>query len=249
MKKLIRVFGILTVVVMFNACEKDEIMSFEGAPALNFSSVDIYVPVYEEEYSFLTNPENEHIHEIQVQIMGNEVDHERAFEVKIINDSLTTATENQYEILKGVVPAGDFTGTLYIKLFNSPELDDKSVSLHVKIVDSQEFQSGNVESDEFVISWTNKVVVPSWTWYRHFFTRVPSTAAYRIIVQTTGLVELTRADLRTYGIPGLTALGTKFGDYVMEYNLAHPDNPLRHDDGPSAGELIVPLYYTHSKYD
>lgn len=247
MKKLIRFFGILIALVIFNACEKDEIMSYEGEPALNFTSVDISDPVYEKEYSFLTNPETEYIYEVKVQIMGNTVDHDRSFEVEVINDSLTTASPEQYEILEGIVPAGEFTGTLYIRLKRSPELDNKSVSVHLKIVDSPDFQSGNAASDEFVLSWTNKVVIPDWRWYRYFFTRVPSTAAYRIIVQTTGLEEITSADLRTYGIPGLTALGTKFGDYVMDYNEEHPDNPLRHDDGPNAGELIVPLYYT--QYD
>ena len=249
MKKLIRFLGMLVSVVIFNSCEKDEIMSFEGEPAVNFSSVDIYDPVYEEEYSFLTNPEDEHIHEIQVQIMGDAVDHDRTFEVEVINDSLTTANEDQYEILEGTIPAGEFTGTLYIKLFNSPELADKSVSLHLKIIDSQDFQSGNVESDEFVISWTNQVVVPDWRWYRYFFTRVPSTAAYRAIVESTGLVDFTISDYLSLGTAGATAMGTKFGDYVMEYNLQHPNDPLRHDDGPSEGELIEPLYYTHSKYD
>lgn len=249
MKKLIRFFGLMISMVIFNACEIDEIMSFQGAPAINFSSVDSYDPVYEEEYSFLVNPENEHIHEIPVQIMGDAAADDRKFEVEIINDSLTTATEDQYEILEGIIPAGEFTGTLFIKLFNSPELDEKSVSLHLKIVDSPEFQSGNVESDEFVISWTNKVVVPDWRWYRYFFTRVPSTSAYRAIVESTGLVELTTRDYFALGQTGATALGTQFGDYVMEYNLQHPDNPLRHDDGPNEGELIVPLYYTHSKYD
>lgn len=247
MKKLIRFFGILIAVVIFSACEKDEIMSFQGEPALNFSSVDISDPVYEEEYSFLTNPEDEHIHEVQVQIMGDAVDHDRTFEVEVINDSLTTATPEQYEILEGIVPAGEFTGTLFIKLFKSPELDDKSVFLHLKIVGSPDFQSGNVGSDEFVLGWTNKVVIPDWRWYSFFFTRVPSTAAYRKIVEITGLEEITNADQRMLGVPGLTALGTQFGDYVMDYNEQHPDNPLRHDDGPNAGELIVPLYYT--QYD
>lgn len=249
MKTLIRFSVIIITVIGLQACEKDELTSFEAAPAVNFSSVDIYDPVYEEEYSFLTNPEEEHIHEIQVQIMGDASDQDREFNVEVINDSLTTATEDQYEILEGVVPAGEFTGTLYIKLFKSPELDNETVSLHLKLVDSPDFQSGNVESDEFVIAWTNKVVIPDWRWYRFFFVRVPSTAAYRAIVESTGLVELPTSAYFQLGQAGATALGTQFGDYVKEYNLQNPDNPLRHDDGVNAGELIEPLYYTRSKYD
>ncbi len=249
MKILNRILVLLAVMLVFTACEKDEPLAYKSAAALNFSPVENSDQAYKATYSFLGNPDQSHIYEIGVQIMGDSANHDRNFQVKVIHDSLTTATENQYKILQGVVPAGQFAGTLSVELFKSPALDSTTVSIHLQIVDAKDFMSGNKESDELVLSWTNKVVVPNWRWYSFFFTKYPSTAAYRAVVASTGLIEFTISDYLAIGPTGAQALGTKFGDYVMEYNKQHPNNPLRHDDGPKAGELIVPLYYTHSKYD
>jgi hypothetical protein len=116
-------------------------------------------------------------------------------------------------------------------------------------VDSADFEVGTVEANQFVLKWTDQVIVPAWTFYRFFFTSQPSTAAYRAIVESTGITQFTIQDYLAVGPAGAEALGRVFGDYVKEHNLQNPDNPLRHDDGPLEGELIEPIYYTQSKYD
>lgn len=228
--------------LMFTACDQEENGSFEALPAVNF--VDDAA-----EYSFLGNPEEFHLHEAEVRIIGEAVDYDRHFEVEVVQDEFTTASTAQYEILEGVVPAGEYSGKLSIRLLKSPELDNKKVSLHLKLVASEDFKTGNIETDDYVVAWTNQVVVPAWRWYSFFFTRTASTAAYRAVVESTGLVKFEISDYLALGPVGAEALGTKFGDYVKQYNLDHPGAPLLHDDGPGAGTPIVPLYYTRSKYD
>src|SRR5690606_27122277 len=114
---------------------------------------------------------------------------------------------------------------------------------HLRLVDSPDFKQGNTESIDYTFKWTNKVVVPSWSYFRYFFCATGSTTAYLAIVESTGLTSFTAADFREIGQTGGEALGRKFGDYVKQYNLEHPDEPLVHDDGAAAGEEIVPLYY------
>ncbi len=242
MKKL-KYIGLLflTMAVTFS-CEKEEIMSFQADDAVNFQDESIT-------YSFLTNPEEEYIQEIEVRIMGVAKDYDRYFEVEIIDDELTTAQADQFEIIGGVVKANEYTGTLSIKVYNSSELADEEISLHLRLSDSQDFKKGNIESSEFLLTWTDKVVVPNWRWYSYFFTRVPSTEAYRAVVASTGLVQFEISDYLALGPTGAEAMGTQFGDYVKQWNKDNPDNPLRHDDGPLAGELIEPIYYTKSKFD
>ena len=243
MKKLTLIpYLALSLMLVFASCDKQAIAPFMAEPAVNFTSKST-------EYSFLTNPGDDHVQEIEVHIVGNTTDYERKFNVQVINDSLTTARPDQYEIIGGVVKPGQFKGKLSIRLFKSPELDKDKVSLHLKLVDSGDFKKGNIEMNDFTIAWTNKVIVPAWTYYRFFFTATASTAAYRAIVESTGVTVFALKDYQAVGPVGAEALGTKFGDYVMQWNKDNPDNPLLHDDGTKAGEKIVPIYYTRSKFE
>lgn len=233
----------LLVLVILAGCKKDEIGSFNADAAVNFT-------VLSTQYSFIQNASGAHIQEIPVEIIGNAADKDRKFKVEVVKDSITTAGENQYQIMEGLVKAGEFTGTLSIKLLNSPVLATSTAGLKLKLIDSEDFKAGNLESNTAVVYWTDKILVPSWSYFRYFFTSVASTSAYRIIVQTTGLTTLTATQYsREIGAAGVQALATQFGDYVKQWNIDHPNDKLKHDDGTKAGQEIVPLYYTHSKFD
>ena len=233
----------LGMLILFTACEKEEIMTYDvQRSALDFIGSGT-------EYTFLGNPDDEYIMEIDVRIVGDTANYDRNFNVAII-DTLTTAQPDQYEIIGGVVKAGEFEGKLSVKLFNSEMLKDTTLNIGFKIVDSEDFLSGNIEKNDFVLGFTDKVVVPSWRFIRFFFCATQSTECYRIFVLTTGLTEFGIKEYIASGGPtGARALGTKFGDYIKEWNKNNPDNQLRHDDGDKAGELIIPKYYTRSKYD
>ena len=234
--------NIIVYLLCCSSCHKDELTSFKSNDAINFTSENFT-------YSFLGNNTGEYIQEIPVRVIGNAKDYDRYFQIEVLNDSLTTASNNQYDVLEGIVKAGEFKGKLYVKIFNSDELNEESVGIHMKISNSDDFTKGNIESSYFNLVWTNKVVVPNWRYYSFFFTRVASTSAYRAVVASTGLTTFTLQDYRALGPTGAQALGTQFGDYVKQWNLDNPDNPLRHDDGTQAGELIEPLYYTKSLFD
>ncbi len=233
---------LLGAVLIFSACKKDEISSFTAAEAVNFTTTLV-------EYSFLGNPETEYIQTVPVRIIGQPSDHDRKFKVEVVNDSITTATSDQYRIIEGLVKAGEYTGELKVALLNSAVLNTKKVALKLKLSDSESFKAGNVENSEFVINWTNQILVPNWSYYRYFFTSAASTNAYRIIVQVTGIKSLTAAQFRALGQIALETQGTKFGDYVKQWNKDHPNDRLKHDSGTLIGQDIVPLYYTKSKFD
>ena len=240
--KLIPFCMLLGVLFVLSACEEEEIMTYDASKAaVNFSGSSFG-------YSFLTNPNNEHVQEVEVNIVGDTVSYDRNFNVEIV-DSMTTASVNQYEVLEGTVKAGGFDGTLSVKLYNSEELADTTVTVGFKLVDSEDFEVGTIENSQFKLSFTDDVVVPAWSYMRYFFCSTSSTSCYRIFVQVTGLTQFTITEYKQYGAAGTSALATKFGDYIKQWNLEHPDNHLKHDDGTKAGEDIIPLYYTHSKYD
>lgn len=238
--KLLLLAGIV-LSFFVSSCEEEDIKGFEADAAVNFSQKT-------QTFSFLGTDGDSKIIEIPVQIIGNATDYDRTFNVEVIADS-SNAEPGSYEILGGTVKAGEFEGNLLVEVYNSPELADTEASIFMALDDSDDFKAGNKESLYYELTWTDKVVVPSWSYYRYFFTSVASTQAYRAIVESTGLLTFSLADYRNYGPIGAEALGVKFGDYVKQYNLDNPDNPMLHDDGAQAGQPIVPLYYTKSKYD
>lgn len=235
----------LALALAFTSCSKKDISGFSANAGVNF--IDTNEVAYE--YSFLGNPEPDHIYELPVNIVGNAVDHDRKFTAEVVKDSATTAPDNLYEIIGGYVKAGVFRGYLQVKLKNAPQLATSKVSLRVRLTAGGDFAAGNKDKSTFIVRWTEQVVVPSWSFFRYYFTTAGSTQAYKLIVQTTGLKTLTNAEHRALTATAVQAMGTVFGDYVKQWNLDHPDNHLKHDDGTLAGQEIVPIYYTRSKYD
>ncbi|MFY0715336.1 DUF4843 domain-containing protein [Seonamhaeicola sp. NFXS20] len=226
---ILAIFGLLIV-----SCDKDEINEFQAESAINFVNDSI-------QYSFITEPADEYILEVPVAIIGDTVSYDRTFTAKIIDDELTTAPTELYELLEGTVPAGSFTGSLSVKLKKDPILETSSVAIHIGIEPSSDFIEGNYDTNSVKLIWTNKIVIPAWTYFRYFFTRYSSTAAYRAFIASTGMVSFTLNDYRALGPTGAQAMGKAFGDYVRQYEIDN-GTPLLHDDGDHAGEEIIPIY-------
>lgn len=231
----IKVLMILGVAVFIASCEKEDPTAFTADASLNFSKDSL-------NYSFLGNNTGEYIAEIPVHITGQSVNYDRSFSLEVVEGTDTNASADLYEILGGIIPANDFKGSLKIKVLNSEELDTEVASLKIRLTDSEDFDVRNNANREYLLKWTNKIVVPNWQWFKYFFTRYSSTRAYKIYVEVTGLTNFTLDDYRALGPTGAQALGKAYGDYIREYNSEHPDALLTHDDGDHAGEEIIPVY-------
>ncbi|RXG31471.1 DUF4843 domain-containing protein [Leeuwenhoekiella palythoae] len=233
--KIFKLIFSLVFIIVLSSCEKDELTGFSTAPAINFINDST-------QYSFIQEPADEHIVEIPVFVTGDSTSYDRFFNVEVLNDPETTASESQYEIVEGIIPSGSFSGNLKVEVRKSPALDESSVAIKLLIVSSDDFVAGAEESNQTKLIWTNKIVIPAWTYFRYFFTAYPSSRAYRIFIEVTGMTTFSLADYREVGPTGAQALGRAYGDYIRAYNAEHPGEPLVHDDGPNAGEEILPVY-------
>jgi hypothetical protein len=232
----------LLLLLAATSCKKKDLNTFNTPAMVNFKDLSF-------EYSFLANPGNEAILKAAVRVMGDTASVDRKYAVEIVRDTNTTAADNQYQVVRSTIGAGKFVDSLEVKVLKTPDLSTKKVSIKLKLIDGPDLKAGAVEMNSFKMTWSNQVVIPSWSIFRLYFTAVPSTAAYKLIVQTTGLVTLTAAQHGQLSVAGAQALATQFGDYIKQWNKDHPNDRLKHDDGTQAGQDMVPLYYTHSKYD
>ena len=106
------IFNLVLVIAVcssFMSCEKDEIDPFKGSSAINFIGKTA-------SYSFIQDTNDEEVIEIPVRVMGDSTSYDRNFAAMVVDDSLTTAKAELYEIQEGVVKAGEFNGLLYLKV-------------------------------------------------------------------------------------------------------------------------------------
>ncbi len=231
---------IFCIALFLVSCKKSEPLSFSASPAVNFINQTSV-------YTFLGNSTGEKVHEIAVRIIGHAAGQDRPFTAEVVTDQ-TDAPANLYEVLGGEVKAGDFEGVLKVKLKNAPALSTGEVKLALRIKGTGELGSGNVESQVHTVTWSDKVVIPSWTYYRIFFTQTPSSRAYKLIVEQTGLTTFPAAVYSGLQQHGAEALGVKFGNYIKQWNIDHPNDILIHDDGAAVGQPIVPKYWDKNLY-
>ena len=114
MKYLIKQYFVLFVIMCVGiyGCSDSDIMHYEGGNALHFMKL-------RQGLSFMTNMEAEKdTMFIKVLLVGNPVNVEREFAVEGVSDSNTTATSDQYRIVKATVPANDTIGTLALEVCN-----------------------------------------------------------------------------------------------------------------------------------
>ncbi|RAJ06465.1 uncharacterized protein DUF4843 [Chitinophaga skermanii] len=243
MKRYFAIWGFAAMLAAsLVACKREELATYSASPAVNFSTLTM-------EYSFLGNASGDYIQEIPVKISGLVSKQERHFDAFVVNDSITTAPAGMYELLGGTVPPNSLVGTFKIKLKNDSTLRKKRIAVKIQLGNTPDFVSGNVETRQAKVQWSDQIVIPAWTYYRYFFTTQASTKAYQLIVQSTGLTTFTAAQYRALTPAGAEAMGVVFGDYVKQWNKDHPNEILKHDDGTLAGQPIVPLYYSRSKFD
>lgn len=236
-------FLLIVALTGFNACEKSDIMYYEGGAAIHFMKT-------EQGLSFITKPDNEKDTMIvRALVVGNPADHDRTFAVEVI-DTLTTATPDQYRILQAIVPANDTLGYLQIEVTNPDflNIEETTLTLGLKMKDNDDFKAGGwLSYISTVLTWTVDLIKPeTWNNMSRFFCSKYSSNVYRAIIASTGLTEfwLNKADPETgYKIDQNEAYvyGKYFGDWIRNYNATH-DDVYRHDDGDYAGEPVEPIY-------
>ena len=234
------------IILLLFGCEKSDIMLYEQHPAIYFEQ-ETY------SYSFLEDPdaENKTIR-LLCDISGSQVDYDRKFDVRVSSiDSLTTAEPDQYRLGEGVVKANDYAGHFEVEVFKDQRLDDSVYQLALEIVPNDDFPEVRLNQKTLILSFTNKVIQPAnWNKLRWYFGTGAkdyfSTAWWKFICSVTGMTSLpfndSDPDKETWWMTmeELIAHATRVHLALIKYNADpnNPDRPLKHDDGPYAGQPI-----------
>ena len=229
MKKIKSMILLLAVIGMFAACENDKFYyQYEarvriegpyewavGTDSLNFSFAVYPSSVQEQEMKMI------------LYVMGEAASTDRTAKLEV-DASRTTASAAQYILPETVtVPAGKLEVPFIITLKRSEDLTSQTVSLYLRVAESNDFKIGVVEQNHFCLKWNDVLGKPkNWdTELTEFFGEY-SYVKYRFIIDTIGFGEfgngMTWSELMNYQIIMKTALD--------EYN-ASPAGPLKDENG------------------
>ncbi len=234
--------GILMLLLV--RCGKDEIELYDEFPSVYFNGSSV-------SYSFIEKPDaKQDTIKLPVLITGLPAETDRTFQIAVVTDTNTTATPEQYELLDGTVKAHEYIGSVPVVLHNYSFLDSNELKLKVKIVDSEDFQAGFVQSMYYLISWTAKLQAPSnWLYLSSYFGDY-STSYYKFIIRVTGrstfpyrIINPETGEYYWKTTAEVEAYSFIIRDSLDKYNADKSHPVLTHDDGKKAGRPVeLPSY-------
>lgn len=180
-----RIVLLLGGMFLLCGCEKEELIRFDN------TNTSVSFRTKETIYSFMTKPDAEKdTVKVVVNVMGMPVAYDRSFAVEVLPEK-TTADSKNYKILKAEVKAMELEGVLWVEIHNQESLRETVDSLHLRIVDSKDFQVGDINASTNLITWTAKIVPPiTWRVMAFWFCTIYSEEVYQRIIEFTGLVEI-----------------------------------------------------------
>ena len=234
---------VIGLALMLQSCKKEELKVYQDDPGVYFTT-----STYSYSFTEDVGATSKMIY-LPVTLSGLAKDVDRTFKIEVVNDSNTTARPDWYEIQTGILPKNSLLGKVGVWLKRNATVDTSIVKLNVKLVGSDELDP--LLAPNVVISWTAKIIQPpNWTnGLKYYFGTPFSTGWYTFMLQAAGVsalpytinAALKATDPAYWSMTADQVKGyaMKVRDALIDYNLKHPGNELKHNDGTSAGQLVT----------
>lgn len=236
-------------VILSYSCSDEKTEPFKGESGLIFKNNDY-------SFSFLDNAAavepDRFIVRIPILLSGRPVSYDREVTLAVVKDS-TTANESQYELTKATLKENQAECYAEVILHKDVVLESTTAKLVVKLVENKDFSEFRLGKNIYAITFTAKIMKPdNWEAYigTRWFGLKYSDSWWRFCIDAMGVssipVWFNPNDDRNpdperwwmYPEEGM-AYAYKVRVKLKEYNAEHPDDPLKHMDGPYAGDEVV----------
>ena len=247
--KLTSMFGLgLGLILAASSCKEADLISYEH-------SANVYFDLNEEQrdsivYTFAYDmSKSSDTIAIPVRLMGIREDRDRSYLAYVEKDSSTAKEDLHYEPLKAEYALGAGIGQTYLPVIinNVPELEERSVSLIVKLQESSDLGIENPAIIRAKLVFSARLEKPNWwdSWPLGEYSRIRHQLFFLVTEQT----ELTTVATDPFGVPKnlyfANLLTIMLNDpfrwvaehpekgYVLEeqeggsYHFYHPDNPAK----------------------
>lgn len=247
MKQHITLFySLLAVLFACAGCSEQDMMRYGETPAVYFANQDANTsdPVTQHDsisHSFFiygTDVTRDTVH-VLIRIMGNPVDYDRPIKLVQTNagepDAAIAGTHyvafDDPSIIDSVcIRAGEVRRMVPIVMLRDKSLACEQVRLEMALEANEYFRLGIDEWQTFLVTTTDEAVKPT-LWdsrWKYYFGASWGTEKMRLIIQSTGYTDF---DTIPSDYSYCTWLGDTAKQALLEYNAAHPDEPLCEADG------------------
>ncbi len=234
--------AILNTALFLASCSKD-IMEYQNDPRVYFyeRANDLNnTRITSKSFSFLPLASDilRDTFKIKVKTMGVPADYDRVVRGKTVADSTTAVEGENYDFIDGIVKAGDTEGYLYVLLYRTADIKNKTVDLKMRIAETRDFKPGVEEDTVFFLRWSDNLVKPSnWDAGPNYFFGTYSNTKYRFIIDVLGITEF---NLQTstyfpltegqYSAAMMLDFKLRMKEALAAYNSSH-STPLTDENG------------------
>ncbi len=230
--KTCNIITVFAAILLLPACKPDRIQPYRAEDAaVNFLAVT-------NSFSMKGVTTDKVTYEIPLQVVGPATDYNRKIDLAV-KDS-TAVQGRDFTVRSAMVPAGELEGKVVLEV-NRLKDGQTDLATAMTIVPNEFFIAGFPRYQRAVVSWTELYARPGlyvWRYWYLFFCHGYSQDFHKLLVEVLGEEVEKTTNSRTYqqADPELIlrmpdwwyAANAAIRDYVVKYDRAHPDEPLRH---------------------
>lgn len=244
MKKHFILYNILSILTICIGCQEQDMMNYGNDPAIYFANETFSYGKEQKDsikHSFFVYGENVLCDTVRILVrtMGAPTDYDRPIKIVQTNAGQPGAAIagihyipfDNPEICDSIcIPAGEVKRFIPIVLLRDKSLANERVRMELTLESNEHFRQGIDKWRNFLLTTTDMAEKPNnWdTAWRYTFGASWGTEKMRFIIKVTGYTDF---DNPPSDMSYKTWLGDTAKQALLEYNLAHPDNPLCEADG------------------
>lgn len=212
----------LAVPALLGSCKQDNYLQYDESLA----SVGFVYTSYGNDstvYSFALHPEAEEgLVKVPLKLIGFASDQDREVGVEVVEEESTAQANTNYVIERGSIRANAYTDSLVVRVKKTAELDEKDLCVKFRLCGNDKFAAAPINADVFRIVLTNQLAEPT-GWPFGDYSVIKHKFVIEVLGIATGYEEWSASDLIRYR--------SELTQALYEYNKAHPDDPLKDENG------------------
>lgn len=208
--------------VTLNSCNQNDYLQYDE----NQAYVGFAYPSYGNDsivYSFALHPNvEEDIVKVPMKLFGYAASQDREVGVEVIESESTAKDGVDFVIEQKRMEANAYKDSLIVKIKKSAEVETKDLVVKLRLCGNDLFAAAPIDAETFRIILTSQLTEPTGWPFGDY-----SVIKHKFVIQTIGIATgyekwSTSDRIRYQGI--LTQA-------LYEYNKAHPNDPLKDEDG------------------
>lgn len=227
MKRILSIIVLAGIVgALVSGCNKNtDLKLYTNDPAIYFYQGTNSVSMDSSSFNFVLLPVNQTVDTVYVslRIMGFPADKDRVVNVRV-NDSTTAQQGVQFKVGPAVVHAGNYVDSFPVYVYRTADMADSTFNVYLNVDTSADFKLGYQEYLWYVLSITDRVVPPNWSYTFSSTFGAYSNVKFRFMVSVLQVTTFSGL------LPSqAAAMATKCKLALAEYETAN--GPLMDENG------------------